>query len=187
MNKKGFTLMEILVVVLIVAILISMYSLTYQRTVGTRNNERARAMLVELANAAKLHNEMNPNRKIYGTFGANPPSIDCPGCVNPCVLFRGTTDDELMTSFALKPLEWGIANADACGNTINYQGYTFYICNPYYDADHPTQPSAYCTDNEGARFAVMLSPNNAPAVYGGRQAWITLDYRLRDNYAYSVD
>ena len=187
MNKKGFTLMEILVVVLIVVILVSMYSLTYKRSIGTRNNERARAMLVELANAAKLYNEMNPNRKIYGNFGDNPPSIDCPGCVNPCVLFRGTTDDELMTSFSLKPREWGIANADSCGNSINYQGYTFYICNPYYDAEHQTQPSDFCVGEDGPRFAVMTSPGTAPAVYRGNQAWITMDYRLDNNYLYTVN
>jgi|GEM_PF-3357909 prepilin-type N-terminal cleavage/methylation domain len=187
MNKKGFTLMEILVVVLIVVILVSMFSLTYKKNVGTRNNERARALLVELANAAKLYNEMNPNHRIYGGFGDNPPSAACPGCVNPCVLFRGSSDDEVMTSYALKPREWGISNAAACGNTINYQGYVFYICNPNYDDQHTTQPNAACVFEGTPRFAVMTSPNNAPAVYNGGHAWITLDYRLENNYLYTVN
>ena len=187
MNKKGFTLMEILVVVLIVVVLVSLYSLTYKKSIGTRNNERARAMFVELANAAKLYNEMNPNHRIYGRFGDNPPATACPGCQNPCILFRGATNDDTTTSYALKPREWGIIDANSCGNTINYQGYTFVICNPNYDAEHPTQPDDSCVDEGEPRFAVMLTPNNAPAMYRYRQAWITRGYELRNNYQYTVD
>lgn len=193
MNKKGFTLMEILVVVLIIAILVSFYSLTYRKSVHVRNNERARSMLVELANAAKLYNEMFPNTKIAGGFGDNPQQ--CPGCQNPCELFRSsrpvdqmTDEEKLIYPYALVPGEWGIANKESCGNQINFQGYKFYICNPYYDGDQYTaQPSGTensCVVNNVARFAVLMSPNteSTPSAYIGKQAWITQGYELDNNY-----
>ena len=187
MNKKGFTLMEILVVVLIIAILVSLYTLTYRKSVHVRNNERARAMLVELANAAKLYNEMYPDTKISGGFGDNPQ--DCPGCVDPCVLFRSDNTDPLIYSYALVPGEWGLYSANACGNSLNFEGYKFYICNPYYDGSNYTaQPSGAdgkCVQNGNARFAVLISPSTEDMVLGqyfGKQAWITRDYQLENNY-----
>lgn len=191
MNKKGFTLMEILVVVLIVIILVSMFSLTYKRTADIKTNEKARAMLVELANAAKLYNEINPNTKISGGFGDNPSTSDCPNCKNPCVLFRGAEgeDEATMFSYSLNPIEWGLSNANACGSDITFQGYKFFICNPYYDSTHTQQPSGAsgnCVENENntntKRFAVMMSPPDISSKYSGKQAWITEDYMLENNY-----
>ena len=43
MNKKGFTLMEVLVVVLIIAVLFVMYSASYDGARVTRRVEKARA------------------------------------------------------------------------------------------------------------------------------------------------
>lgn len=185
MNKKGFTLMEILVVVLIVIILVSMFSLTYRRTAVIKTNEKARAMLVELANAAKLYNEINPNTKISGGFGDNPSSLDCPYCKNPCVLFRGAEgeDEATMFSYSLNPIEWGLSNANACGSDITFQGYKFFICNPYYDSTHTQQPDGACVGpDDTKRFAVMISPTDISEKYRNKQAWITEDYILENNY-----
>lgn len=189
MNKKGFTLMEVMVVVLIIAILVSLFSLTYRKSVEMRNNEKARAMLVELANAAKLYNEMFPDTQIAGGFGDNP---QCHNCHNPCDLFRSTspledmTDDEkLIYPYALVPGEWGIASANSCGNSVNFQGYKFYICNPYYDGQtHTWQPHELCVDdNLVARFAVLITPQSDTTYqYAGKQAWITRGYELQNNY-----
>ncbi len=191
MNKKGFTLMEILVVILIIVILVSLYSLTYRKSVQVRNNERARAMLVELANAAKLYNEMFPNQKISGGFGDNPQ--DCPSCQNPCELFRSSEslenmseEEKLIYPYALVPGEWGIANKASCGNSLEFQGYKFYICNPYYDGvNYTNQPDGACLDaNNVPRFAVLKSPNteSTPSAYIDKQAWITQGYELDNNY-----
>ena len=182
MNKKGFTLMEILVVILIVAVLCSLFSLAHRKNAIIKTNERARALLVELANAAKLYNEMFPSNKIYGSFGDTPPaSTVCPGCVDPCHLFRGSGVDEevnsLIESFALVPTEWGISSAAACGNSLNYEGYKYIICNPYIGN---SQPDDDCSNN---RFAVMKSPTNMTySKYSGKIAWITEDYDLGNKY-----
>ena len=171
-------------IVLIIAILVSLYTVTYSRTTAVRTNERARAMLVELANASKLYNELYPNTQVYGGFGENPPAGACTGCVNPCALFRTEDTDQLMYSFALVPREWQIANAAACSTSLRFEGYKFVLCNPYYDADNnTTQPDAKCLDNNhNPRFAVLISPANAITKFNNREAWITQDYVLDNNY-----
>ena len=188
MHKKGFTLMEIMIVVLIIGILFTMYSLSYNSTKINRKNEKAVAMFVEFANAARLYNEMFPTQRVVGKFGSTIISSDaCSGCVEPCRLFIGSNNNadvqEYLQSFGLRPIEWSLDNALNCGTNFNYEGYTFTLCNPAsLDDDEAVvaQPGA-C--NGLNAFAVMDVPSN-PSKYGkyaGKKVWITKGYEIANN------
>lgn len=193
MQKKGFTLMEILVVVLIIGILFAMYSASYNNTKINRKNEKAVAMFVEFANAARLFNEMFPNQRIVGTFG-NSISADCPGCLNPCALFPEFHSNqevvEYLHSFGLRMAEWNLRNINNCSTNFNYEGYTFTLCNPYgleNDEDTVAQPSELCdnsTNMPGVKFAVMSVPNEAKygSKYANRHIWITKGYEIKNDF-----
>ncbi|MBQ4493952.1 MAG: prepilin-type N-terminal cleavage/methylation domain-containing protein [Elusimicrobiaceae bacterium] len=190
MAKKGFTLMEVLVVILIVAVIISLYQITHRNAQIVRANERARAMFVEFTNAARLFNEMYPATKVYGGFGdTNAQSL---GYLDPCNLFLGYFADQEVQdniqSYALRPQDWGLNSAGACGNGLQYEGYTFVLCNPSFDSDAP-QPNlaaGMCHDAQAGntpKFAVMINPANLTySKYAGRYAWMTSGYEMGNNY-----
>ncbi len=190
MKKKGFTLMELLVVILIFSIIVGLSSISYRNARVVRTNERARSMLAELANAAKLFNEMYPNTRIYGTFGNETIPADCNNCIDPCNLIEGYVEDaevqRNIASFALKPRDWGVDVLSNCGNgNNNFQGYTFFLCNPSLNAD-ATQPHDNCHDTENngqPKFAVMITPASVTnSKYRDRYAWITGGYQMGNNY-----
>lgn len=195
MNKKAFTLMEILVVILILAVILSLYQVSHRNSQIIRTNERARAMFAELTNAARLFNEMYPNTKIYGGFGDNSGASQ--GYLNPCFLFEGAVSDpdvrDTMASYALRPRDWGITSVAECGSGFNYEGYKFVLCDPSFDSD-ATQPAAAATGNgtnlckdseDGGRpkFAVMINPDNLTYYkYANGYAWMTSGYEFDNTY-----
>ena len=193
MNKKGFTLMEVLVVVLIIAVLFVMYSASYDGARVTRRVEKARAMFVEFTNAAKLFNEMFPNTRLVGRFGTTMgvntgANSTCPGCIDPCNLFEDYALEEdraNIHSYALKPLEWDDLNAGAnaganCSEGLKYKGqYDFILCNPYFDSSENAQPDG-CNSN---MFAIMNIPDtNEFGKYKGKHVWMTRGYEIQDDF-----
>ena len=190
MNKKAFTLMEILVVILILSVVLSLYQVSHRNSQIVRTNERARAMFAELTNAARLFNEMYPSTKIYGGFGDTSGSSQ--GYLNPCFLFQGAVSDpdvaEAMASYALRPRDWGLSSVADCGPGLNYEGYKFVLCDPSFDSDavQPTAADGKCHDTQAggaSKFAVMLNPSDLTySKYAGRYAWMTSGYELDNNY-----
>ena len=181
MNKKGFTLIEILVVVIIIAILTAFYVSSHEKGVIIRKNEQATARFMELTNAARLHNEMYPNQRIAGGFGANASGL-CTNCLNPCNLFEGYysgNDSQVfqdnIAAYALNPKSWGLASAAACSNTLRYEGYEYILCNPYFSGSQPTG-----CDN--TKFAIMKSPATGAGDFSGKTAWINNEYEIANNY-----
>ena len=190
MQKKGFTLMEILIVLLIIGILFTMYSASYSSTKINRKNEKAIAMFMEFANAARLFNEMFPNQRIVGKFGDNAATY-CTNCKNPCSLFVGYESDTdtkaILNSFGLREQDYGITQ---CSDLTNYEGYEFVVCNPlkFDNSDSTaTQPITACDNSDGmpgVKFAVMSIPNNSEkygSKYAGKHYWITRDYTLAND------
>ena len=186
MSKKGFTLVEMLVVVLIISIVAFLYKGSHDKGVQIRRNERARAMFLELTNAARLHNEMHPEHKIVGGFGQTNADTFCTDCVEPCYLFKGfsgTVAVNVDDYYALNPRTWGMDSAASCGSSIGYDGYNFYLCNPNFTGSQPnTGITNQCTDGSTKYFAVMTSPDNAGAFYTNKIAFVMEDYSLSDNY-----
>lgn len=185
MTKKGFTLMEILVVILIIAVVIAFFNISYRSARIVRTNERARAMFVELTNAARLFNDTYPTTKIYGGFGnADAQNL---GYLDPCKLFLGAIDDaevqDNIASYALRFRDWGLDTPGDCNANLRYEGYTFILCNPDFDTDDTKQPHANCIVDGVPRFAVMITPDSVTfAKYSGRHAWMTSGYELANNY-----
>ncbi len=74
MNKKGFTLMELMVVVLIIAILTAIAVPIYQNAVDAQHNARAKAILETVNGGLERFNREYPNvRIITGTDDNNRP------------------------------------------------------------------------------------------------------------------
>ena len=67
-NKKGFTLIEVIVVTLIIAALALLVAPSFKNSTITNDMEKAKMGLVEFTNAAKLYNEVHPSAPISGTF-----------------------------------------------------------------------------------------------------------------------
>ena len=61
MNKKGFTLMELMVVVLIIAILTAIALPIYQNAVDSQNNARAKAIMEAVNGGLERFNREYPN------------------------------------------------------------------------------------------------------------------------------
>lgn len=61
MSKKGFTLIEVIVVTLIIATLALLVAPSFKNSTMTTSMEVAKSGLVELSNAVKLYYEVNPS------------------------------------------------------------------------------------------------------------------------------
>ena len=200
MKKKGFTLMELLVVVVLIMVIYTMYTASHSNAIKVRNNEKARAMFVELTNAAILYNQMFPDNKVVGTFNTSETQASqyCLGCRNICNLFYDydANVENSISSFALRPKDWGLQTGGGCSyltNNLTYEGYTFILCNPNFSSDTSKQPDSRClavAESTGApaapgiKFALMISPTGEEvlAKYSGRMTWMTKDYELENNY-----
>ena len=65
-NKKGFTLIEIIVVTLIIATLALLVAPSFKNSTLTTNMEKAKIGLAELNTALKLYYEIHPNASLKG-------------------------------------------------------------------------------------------------------------------------
>ena len=72
LNKKGFTLIEVVVVTLIIAALALLVAPSFKNSTVTNQMEKAKIGLVELNNAVKLFREVNPSQaeSLTGVFDA---------------------------------------------------------------------------------------------------------------------
>ena len=67
-NRKGFTLIEVVVVILVIATLALLVVPSFKNSALTNKMEKAKVGLVELTTAVKLYNEVNPNSTLTGAF-----------------------------------------------------------------------------------------------------------------------
>ncbi len=67
-NKKGFTLIEVVVVTLIIAVLALLVAPSFKNSAMTNQMEKAKIGLVELTTAVKLYNEVHEADPISGVF-----------------------------------------------------------------------------------------------------------------------
>jgi len=180
MSKKGFTLVEMLVVVLIISLLMAAYVAYHKKGMDIKRNEQAQAMLIELANSARLHNEMHPDQKIAGGFGDT--ASYCTGCQNPCWLFEGLTSnaqhEEDIAPYALNPQNWGITTTGSCSSSLNFHGYTFFVCNPNLSGNQPL------TECNSDRFALLKGPTSGNDTFVGKNAYVRAsDFKICSNYS----
>ena len=88
-NKKGFTLVELMVVVLIIGILASMAVPYYNKTVETSRATDAMALGHLLGSAYRMYSVDNPGGSLSGTIDNNCNSGGCnSGDTSGCRLIR---------------------------------------------------------------------------------------------------
>lgn len=166
-NKKGFTLIEVLVVVVLIAIVSMIAFPSFKKSREITKNEGARLKLLEVSNAARMYNEDAPI-KVAGRFG----QAQAGGFVDPQVLFYDT--NALKVAYLKNKDAWS-----GSGTNLNYNGYTYYVCNPDIAG---AQPITACKDGSDLRIAVMTNPS-AEGRYAG-EAWVSGDNLgvVKNNY-----
>ena len=176
MNKKrGFTFVEVMVVVIVIAIISLLAFPSYRRARIVSQNEMARAKLLEVANAARMFNEdARGTARVAGGFDGSTFT----GFKSPTALFYGTPDD---TGFAVGPGNEFKAYLDQdgwdfTGEVFHFRGYKFFVCNPDSNTASGQPPGSEC---DGSMIATMLGPTagfnpNELAVntYGGYVWWV---------------
>lgn len=90
MNKKGFTLMEVMVVVLIIAIFTSIAIPIYQNAVDAQNNARAKAILEAINGGMERFNREYPYVSVISQTDTdnNPITVTTPSSTTVCT-YRG--------------------------------------------------------------------------------------------------
>ncbi len=166
-NKKGFTLIEVLVVVVLIAIVSMIAFPSFKKSREITKNEGARIKLLEVANAARMYNEDAPI-KVAGRFG----QAQAGGFVDPQVLFYNT--NALKVAYLKNQDAWS-----GSGTNLNYNGYTYYVCNPDIGGG---QPISACVNGTDLRIAVMKKLDGTGRFAG--EAWVsTVNLgRVENNY-----
>ena len=121
-GEKGFTFVEVLVIVVLIAIISLVAVPSYKKGLETSKNNQAKGRLVEVANAARLYNEdARGADQVAGKFGT-PVS----GYRDPSVLFYFTpdgTEAEAHKAYAY------LKDPESFSGT-SFRGYDYYICTP---------------------------------------------------------
>ena len=105
-SKKGFTLPELLVVMVIIAILAASSTPFVRGYIRDARNGKAKAALVQLGEAYKTFKSDYPNAHLSsGGVGADMESrSDCPAYNG---IVAATTPNVLVNCRYLRPLKWG--------------------------------------------------------------------------------
>lgn len=125
LNKKGFSFIEVLVIVVLIAILSLVAVPSYKKGVETSKNNQARSKLLEVATAAQMYNEdARDSEKVFGYFGKS--SGGTADKTDPVNLFSYTVSDNSATSNYAYLKDVGSFS----GSDYTFRGYKFYICKP---------------------------------------------------------
>lgn len=125
LNRKGFSFIEVLVIVVLIAILSLIAVPSYKKGVETSKNNQARGKLLEIATAARMYNEdAHSQDRIAGYFGT--PAT---GYQDPTVLFSSTVEGSASEGDDVSYAYLRDAGSFDPG-TYTYRGYKFYICMP---------------------------------------------------------
>ncbi len=172
LNRKGFTLIEVLVVVVLIAIVSMIAFPSFKKSREITKNEGARLKLLEVANAARMYNEDAPI-KVAGRFGQALSS----SFVDPQVMFYNT--NALKVAYLKNQDSWS-----GSGINLNYNGYTYYICNPDISGG---QPISACVSGSEVRIAVMKKLDGTGRYAG--EAWVSSTNlgRVENNYDMSKE
>jgi prepilin-type N-terminal cleavage/methylation domain-containing protein len=193
--RKGFTLVEVLVIMMLIAVLSLVAAPSLKKNMAVSDNELAKAKLQELAQAARMYNEdaaRSGEMPVAGSFGA-PVGFCKEGdpehrpCVDPCKLF--SNDDEVV--YLKNQYSWG---EGSCGGAYGFKGYNYFVCNPLttsniyqpapsYQAGSGGCKHANCKDN--GCVAVMQLSGAGRFGEGNVIAWVTQTGEIKDNYVRS--
>ncbi len=159
MSKRGFTLIEVLVVVVFIAIVSMVAFPSYKKAKAISANDAARVKLLELATAVMMYNESDNMdsdgkfHKVAGDFDGNRPVAPTDSMYtyeSLMDLFDDTTNDTNNTPYLANKDSWYPAN----GVFGDFNGYHYIVCVREAGID---QPDAVCDTD---KVAVMILKNN---------------------------
>ncbi|MDR0645996.1 MAG: prepilin-type N-terminal cleavage/methylation domain-containing protein [Elusimicrobiota bacterium] len=163
-NKKGFTFIEVAVVVALIAIISLIAFPSYRNSRLITQNEMARAKLSELATAARMYNEdVRGGERIAGGLGDSSLT----GFKDPrSVLFSSNPN----SGISQEAFDFNRQNWDTDGGVYHFAGYKYYLCNP---DGGSSQPANSGCDND--RIATMKGPETgaAASMYSGHTWWVS--------------
>ena len=175
--KKGFTLMEILAVLLVIAVVVSMAAPVFRAIRFEVKNSQAKAAASKLAQQMRTYYQISRGRVVGGSFNASDSDVifTTAACVEPNV-----TGVPSQKSGSTVDVEQLFACGYLAGKDFSGLPYTFYLCNPKAGAEQPTE----CTNTK----ATASDATNTPVVvaYGnGDQAGSK--YKSTSGYYIYVD
>jgi prepilin-type N-terminal cleavage/methylation domain-containing protein len=159
-NKKGFTLFEVLMVATIIALLAALAVPSYLKTRRNAQHETAIAVLIEVANAARIYNEgLGHGQQTAGslTDSGFALSVDYKNPVGALLSPYMSTGQSL--------IDRDILDAD-----YTYKGYKYFVCNPDYSS--AVQPAGPCKVPSRKAIAAMKAPDNG-GEYANSEWWIS--------------
>lgn len=174
--KKGFTLMEILAVLLVIAVVVSMAVPVFRAIRFEVKNSQAKAAASKLAQQMRTYYQISRGRVVGGFFDASDSTVifTPDDCVEPNV--TGVPSK--------KSGEVNVKQLFACGYLTgkDFSGlpYTFYLCSP---KPGDAQTVTECTNTN----ATASDANNTPVVvaYGNENAG--KKYKSTSGYYIYVD
>lgn len=175
MRKNGFTLVEVLIIVVIVGVVSVFAVSSYRTSQRLASYTSAEAILMELGNASR-------NYRIATGINMTSAQITLPSqeernkAVQVCTATAGTWQQLYYCGY-LSPIHMNASN--------EYRGYHFYVCNP---TTGSTQQGC-CTNERAAcmRYNRTDSPRYSQLIGGVRAAaWMDWQGNLGDNYDHSA-
>lgn len=158
MSKKGFTLIEVLVVVVFIAIVSMIAFPSYKRAKAISANDAARVKLLELATAVMMYNE-NDNmdndgkfHKVAGNFSGDTPTAPEGYVYDPLTKLFDNQDEEDNTPYLANKNSWYSSE----GSFGDFNGYYYVVCVKESGASQPAGEAACNSD----RVAIMRLKNN---------------------------
>lgn len=160
--KKGFTLMEILAVLLVIAVVVSMAVPVFRAIRFEVKNSQAKAAASKLAQQMRTYYQISRGRVVGGSFDASDSNVifTTAACVEPNV--TGVPSQKNGDKVDVKQL---FACGYLTGKDFSGLPYTFYLCNP---KAGDTQTVTECTNTN----ATASDATNTPVVvaYGNENA-----------------
>ncbi len=184
-GKKGYSLTELLTVVVIIAVISVAVVPSFRKSREISKNDAARAVLVEVANAAQMYNSevRAPQKKVAGTFGTPlSDEFDDPFLLflqSPSLQGRAYAYLRNVENWKCPPMAQGGCDSSKGGWDLRFNGYKYFVCNP----NGGSQPSLGCASD---RLAAMTLPGATGRFANNKFAWVSTNGSVGHNYDMSA-
>ena len=181
--KKGFTLMEILAVLLVIAVVVSMAVPVFRAIRFEVKNSQAKAAASKLAQQMRTYYQISRGRVVGGSVDASDSNVifTTAACVEPNV--TGVPSQQSGAKVDVKQL---FACGYLSGKDFAGLPYTFYLCDPRAGAAQRTECSgtlATASDATNTPVVVAYGNENAGKKYestSGYYIYVDQTYKAKD-------
>lgn len=182
-RRRGFTLMEILVVLIIISLILLAAVPSYRRTRAQNDNMAAQAALRTLGSAIRAysidHNgvagHLGYRQPVGNGFILNRIYENERRLQTPCVVGGGeSATNELVRLYAcgyMKPIPLDLWNS--------FRNYNFYIC-------EPSASSGCCRNGQSVAYMTSRTVGTGRYNKAGACAWVDVNGDVGNNYDYNT-